>query len=482
MKTTKYTLIVVLCLLYGNIFSQTWTEPIQISTQQGVNNHSDFCIDHLGHLHCVWSYKVASDYHHIYYSKSVDYGLTWSLPKNVSQNTDLWVENPHIVADSDNNLHLTYDYNVANYYVTQIVHRTFSNNTWSELDTVSVGWQGARHNRLVIDKNDKLYCFWFHDIKNGTTFYRTLENGVWGEIQIPYDNNDDVFVNNIAIDSLNNLYCIGNYFKQGQSPYDMRVIYFDFTDNEWSGLTQINNRRSWGATDIVLSDSHYKHIVWEQFINDSIPPDNGTLYSYHNGESWAPSVLLAENANEQTIAIDINNNIHIIDNEKYHNKSRLVHYRFINNEWVGNIIEEDKHGNYSNKLISRGNYLYLVSVKVKDNSSNYDASIVLRKYETSLGIEDPKLPIDAFKTYPNPATDYVSVEYALSKPQTISIDIYDLQGKLLNTIMNRRQTPGNYQIMWNGTDKNGKEVNSGLYLIRLQAGKQFITRSVEIIK
>jgi hypothetical protein len=36
--------------------------------------------------------------------------------------------------------------------------------------------------------------------------------------------------------------------------------------------------------------------------------------------------------------------------------------------------------------------------------------------------------------------------------------------------------------MWNGTDENGKEVISGLYLIRLQAGRQVMTRSVEIIK
>ncbi|NQU88129.1 MAG: hypothetical protein HQ541_20470 [Mariniphaga sp.] len=60
--------------------------------------------------------------------------------------------------------------------------------------------------------------------------------------------------------------------------------------------------------------------------------------------------------------------------------------------------------------------------------------------------------------------------------------IYTIQGKLINTLIDENNAPGRYQIMWNGTDKNGKEVNSGLYLIRLQAGRQVMTRSVEIIK
>jgi hypothetical protein len=215
-----------LIVLIIDSFAQTWTEPIQISTLQGVNNNSDFCIDNSGNIHCVWSYKVESNYKHIYYSKSIDDGLTWSTPENVSQNTSLWMENPHVVADSENNLHLTYDYNSGNSYQTLIVYRKFSGNAWSEMDTVSVGWPGARHNRLVSDHNDKLYCFWFHDFQNGTTFYRVLENGIWDEIQIPYNNNDNVFLNNIAIDSLNNLYCTGSHHYYGRLSSNYNSVLF----------------------------------------------------------------------------------------------------------------------------------------------------------------------------------------------------------------------------------------------------------------
>lgn len=471
-----------LIVLIIDSFAQTWTEPIQISTLQGVNNNSDFCFDNSGNIHCVWSYKVESNYKHIYYSKSIDDGLTWSTPENVSQNTSLWMENPHVVADSENNLHLTYDYNSGNSYQTLIVYRKFSGNAWSEMDTVSVGWPGARHNRLVIDHNDKLYCFWFHDCQNGTTFYRVLENGIWGEIQIPYDNNDNVFLMKGIVDSTNKVHCTGYRYFEGQSAYDYRIVYFTCSDNTWSNLLQVSdNYYAWTGNDIALDGDNNPQIIWRQAINDSIPPDNGTLYSKFDGINWTNPIILAEDASEQAITIDLYNKTHIIDNEEYVNGYRLVHYRLINDEWEGEIIEEDEYGNYGNKLISGEHFLYMTSVLVQ-NLSPYNSSVVLRKHEITTGIENKRIAIDSYSIYPNPSRENTTISYLLKETEHISIKIYDLQGRLINTILEKKQAPGRYQIKWNGTDKNKKEVKSGLYLIRLQAGRQFMTRSVEIIK
>jgi hypothetical protein len=472
-----------LLVLIIDSFAQTWTEPVQISTLQGINRNPDFFIDNSGIIHCVWSYKVATDYWHIYYSKSNDDGLTWSTPENVSQNTSLWMENPHIVADSENNLHLTYDYNVGGPGGTLIVYREFEDYMWSDYDTVSIGWPGARHNRLVIDHNNKLYCFWFHDFQNGTTFYRVLENGIWDEIQIPYNNNDLVFFMKGVVDSSNIMHCSGYRFFAGQSAYDDRIVYFACNNTIWSDLLQVSyNYDVWTGNDIALDNDNNPQIVWRQAINDSIPPDNGTIFSKFDGTNWTNPLILAEDAGEQAITIDINNITHIIDNEEFEDGYRLVHYRFINNKWVGEIIEEDDYGNYGNKLISKANYLYLVSAKAYSSSPDPDIPIVLRKYEITTSIEIRPKAIDVFKIYPNPSKANTTISYSIKETKHTSIKIYDLQGKMVSTILDKKQTPGKYQIMWNGTDKNGKEVKSGLYLIRLQAGRQFRTRPLEIAK
>jgi len=464
------------------LLSQTWTEPVQINTLQGSNSNADFCIDNSGNIHCVWRYKVESNYMRIYYSKSVDDGQTWSEPENVSQNTSLWMDNPHIVADSENNLHLTYDYNCGNYYQTLIVYRKFSGNAWSEMDTVSIGWPGARHNRLVIDHNDKLYCFWFHDIQNGTTFYRVLENGVWDEIQIPYNNNDSYFLSKIVTDPSNKLHCSWYRYLDGQTSYDQRIVYSTYSNNIWSDPIQISNDfDAWTGNDIALNNSNNPHIIWRQVINDSIPSENGTLYSKFDGTYWSNPVIIAEDASDQAITIDINNKTHIIDLEDLEDAYQLVHYQFINNEWLGEIIDDD-FGNCGNKLISGEHFLYMTSIMVQ-SFSPYNSSVVLRKYEITTSIENKPIPvIDLYNIYPNPSTANTTISYSLREAEYTSIKIYDLQGKLINTILEKKQAPGKYQIMWNGTDKNGKEVKNGLYLVRLQAGRQIMTRSVEIIK
>ncbi len=160
----------------------------------------------------------------------------------------------------------------------------------------------------------------------------------------------------------------------------------------------------------------------------------------------------------------------------------MVHYQHINNEWIGEIIEEDDYGNYGNKLIYGGHYLYLISAKAYSSSPDPDIPIVLRKYALAINIEESPTPIDSYCVYPNPSTANTTISYAIKEAKYLSIKIYDSQGRFIRTLSAKKQSPGRYQMLWNGTDKNGKEVKSGLYFIRLQAGRQFITRSVEIMK
>lgn len=394
------------------------------------------------------------------------------------------MENPHIVSDSQNNLHLTYDYNTGNPGATVIVYKLFNNINWSDFDTISIGWPGARHNRLVIDNNDKLYCFWYHGYQNGTTFYRVMENGIWSEIMIPYNNNDTYFLSKAISDSLNKIHCCWYRLIDGQTSNEQRIIYSVFNNNTWSEITQISNGfNAWTGNDIALDNSNYPHIVWRQAINDSTPQANGTLYSKLDSNIWSTPIILSENASEQTITIDRNNKTHIIDNEELQDGFELIHYQFINNEWIGEIIDEYIYGNYWNKLLSRDQFLYMISGKAYESAPNTNISIILRKYEITTNIKDFLTPaICSFIIFPNPSSGNTTITYSMHEKNHVSIKIYDMQGILINTILNIIQAPGKYQISWNGTDKNGRFVNNGIYFIQLQKGKQITTHSIEVIK
>ena len=134
-KTFIYILFV---FIFSCLSAQDWSEPINISNTTGLDHDPSFCIDNNGVLHCVWSYKIEQNYRKIYYSKSEDDGESWSTPQDISQNSQYWCGIPHIDVDSENNIYVTYDYNVGNYYHTQVHLRKFDGTTWSEPTNLTV--------------------------------------------------------------------------------------------------------------------------------------------------------------------------------------------------------------------------------------------------------------------------------------------------------------------------------------------------------
>jgi hypothetical protein len=161
-----------------------------------------------------------------------------------------------------------------------------------------------------------------------------------------------------------------------------------------------------------------------------------------------------------------------------------VHYQIINNEWVGEIINEDNYGFFVNKLSYREQYLYLLNIKVDTViGACPESSINISKFEITTNIENSFTPsINYYKIYPNPTSGKTTISYNLNTAKHTSIIIYSLKGELIKTIIDKKLAPGVHKTKWNGTDKNGKEVKNGLYLVRLQVDKQIMTRSVELIK
>ena len=75
------------------------------------------------------------------------------------------------------------------------------------------------------------------------------------------------------------------------------------------------------------------------------------------------------------------------------------------------------------------------------------------------------------QNYPNPFNPVTSIEYQLSITSEVELDVYDLLGKKIITLVSERKPPGTYRIEWNAED-----LASGIYLYRLRAGNYTETR------
>ncbi len=83
-----------------------------------------------------------------------------------------------------------------------------------------------------------------------------------------------------------------------------------------------------------------------------------------------------------------------------------------------------------------------------------------------LDIKETKL----FPPFPNPFYRLTQIPYTLEAEKRVIIEIYDITGRIVKTLVNQTQKRGRYTANWDGRDNNGKIVANGVYLCRFIAG------------
>ncbi|MDZ4122444.1 MAG: FlgD immunoglobulin-like domain containing protein, partial [Candidatus Cloacimonadaceae bacterium] len=84
--------------------------------------------------------------------------------------------------------------------------------------------------------------------------------------------------------------------------------------------------------------------------------------------------------------------------------------------------------------------------------------------------------------YPNPFNPSTTISYSVPADGKVTLSIYNAKGQLVNTLVSEHKTQGNYQVLWQGKDANGRSVASGLYFTRLVSGGKSITHKMLLMK
>jgi hypothetical protein len=86
-------------------------------------------------------------------------------------------------------------------------------------------------------------------------------------------------------------------------------------------------------------------------------------------------------------------------------------------------------------------------------------------------------------SYPNPFNPTTTIEYSLKKRSHVSLNIYNVAGQLVRTMVDEIQGPGDdYRVVWDGRNNAGEAVTSGVYFYRLKAGDFLETRKTILLK
>jgi len=70
----------------------------------------------------------------------------------------------------------------------------------------------------------------------------------------------------------------------------------------------------------------------------------------------------------------------------------------------------------------------------------------------------------------------------LPKTTQVVLKVYNIFGQEVRTLVNARQSAGVNSVVWDGRDESGKEVSSGVYIYRLQAGVSVQSRKLSFVR
>jgi predicted outer membrane repeat protein len=95
----------------------------------------------------------------------------------------------------------------------------------------------------------------------------------------------------------------------------------------------------------------------------------------------------------------------------------------------------------------------------------------LQQYETALR-----------GNYPNPFEKQTTLEYTLSRERAVTMQVYNVLGQQVETLVDETKRVGLHRVTWDGTNRYGERVGSGVYFVRMEAGSTTETQKVVLVR
>ena len=118
------------------------------------------------------------------------------------------------------------------------------------------------------------------------------------------------------------------------------------------------------------------------------------------------------------------------------------------------------------------------------SSSDYGSDIFVTKLGEVNSIDLPDIiSFNGIRSiYPNPFNPLTTIDYEISMPADVKIEVYNNRGQLVRNFILGYKEQGSYKLTWEGEDNNGCLCSTGIYYIRMQAGKEIYIKKAVLLK
>ena len=117
-------------------------------------------------------------------------------------------------------------------------------------------------------------------------------------------------------------------------------------------------------------------------------------------------------------------------------------------------------------------------------SNKSGAVLVLGAIDDSITIPNTTMPSMTMTAHasPNPFNPSTNISFNLKHDSFVSLDVYNIRGMKVKTLMNRSAIAGEHVITWDGTTDSGQKLSSGLYFARVTTDNEKAVCRITMIK
>jgi FlgD Ig-like domain len=249
------------------------------------------------------------------------------------------------------------------------------------------------------------------------------------------------------------------------------IYHFDngvaFHENRWQ-LTQ-NEENGWIAA--VWSEGLKSRLGnvpepgyedWAEF------PEIAIAVSNDHGETWQETIIMNSKSDDVNYAPELDGMIPC----------------YI---YTGDVIEDlgDGYGRLDLMFLDDNSY----GSSIQGHGENLGGTMIYTALDIHFGegpdSNDPTLnapTAELSQNYPNPFNPSTNIAYNLHQAGAVKLEVYNVKGQKVKTLVSEYQEPGEHLISWNGLDDDKRQVSSGVYFYKLDASDYTIARKMILLK
>lgn len=444
-------------------------------------------------------YKQAKQTHRPFFGWWVLYitkekGKSWSELDTIEQLEDKLL---YYEPDSDI-IHAAY---IQVYLDTIRLYYTNSSLNWEPVMADSTG-RGYRYLGIQLDSLGNVHLLWNYDYPIDTTGYRYYKvmyatncSGGWvtqkvsPPLPLGYTESAPSYLsverNGIAHIIFRHNYI---YHYHNRSPGDSVWIVDTLSADKYGA--------PWNAKiPLVVDGDGGMHLLTGRFV--SFVDSYYVYYSYRESmeQPWGEPELVGESGAGYEIFIDQQKDVRILWKKRDHRVilGTIFYATKKNGIWESTMIldNEPYWSEDCSFVIDSEGKGHLVFNGHFDSSCVHDSTSEIYYLGESISWVDTTsdkkgLKFELFQNYPNPFNSSTSIQYSVSSDQSqpipTTLKIYNILGEEVRTLVDGKKKPKEYKVLWDGKDKKGKEVSSGVYFYKLSSGDFHQTKKLVLIK